>query len=355
MTRYRLFGDRVVLTEDAKLIMAEDLEALARRIAEGWDINALMQVSVYTRELPISIALIEDKMRVADFLVERGADLNVEGSPAVVAAARNCTAETLRRLAAHGAKIDARDNVGKNAYSAALYSDRYDLLPVISELGLKAEADGGCAFRQAVHNRQYRAVEFFIAQGIDVNLHAPNQVFPYNSTPLAVAAANGELPMVKLLVEHGARVLLTDAYGYRPYHEAARHGHAEVQAYLKNLEPAELHDEELRAKELAGEGVPAALIELLRSDGRRMELGTATLAAPAFIPLPMSQKSIGKAAGFSICSPKRTITAPRGFWSGRPPTENWPTQTSNMGSFTCCLRGKSSSPIRANGGTIFFS
>ena len=282
MTRYRLFGDRDVLTEDAKLIMAEDLETLARRIAEGWDINALMQVSVYTRELPISIALIENKLRVADFLMERGADLNVEGSPAIVSAARNCTAETLRRLAAHGAKIDARDNVGKNAYSAALYSDRYDLLPVIAELGLKAEADGGCVFRQAVYNKQYRAVEFFIAQGIDVNLHAPNQVFPYNSTAVAVAAAGGELPMVKLLVEHGANVLLTDAYGYRPYHEAARHGHAEVRAYLKNLEPAGLHDEELRAKALAGEGVPAALIELLRSDGRRMELGDSAIGGVRF-------------------------------------------------------------------------
>jgi uncharacterized protein len=285
MARYRLFGDRVVLTEDAKLIVAEDLETLARRVEEGWDINALMQVSAYTRELPINIALIENKMRVADFLLERGADLNVKDAPAIVSAARNCTAETLRRLAAHGAKIDARDNVGKNAYNAALYSGRYDLLPVISELGLKAEADGGCAFRQAVHNRQYRAIEFFIAQGIDVNLHAPNQVFPHNPTALAVAAANGDLPMVKLLVEHGANVLLTDAYGYRPYHEAAKHGHAEVQAYLKNLEPAELHDEELRAKALAGEGLPAALIELLRSDDRRMELGDSNIGGVRFHPV----------------------------------------------------------------------
>ncbi|MGO9483718.1 MAG: ankyrin repeat domain-containing protein [Rhodomicrobium sp.] len=285
MTRYRLFGDQTALTEDTKLIMAEDLEALARRIGEGWNIDAPMQVTVYSRELPINIALIEDKLRVADFLLERGADLNVEGCPAIVAAASNCKAETLRKLAAHGAKIDAVDNVGKNAYSAALYSDRHDLLPVIAELGLKVEADGGCVFRQAVFHRQYRAVEFFIAQGIDVNLHAPDQVFPNNPTAVAVAAAYGELPMVKLLVEHGADVLLTDAYGFRPYLEASTHGHAEVQAYLKNLEPAELHDEELRAKALAGEGVPAALIELLRSDDRRMELGNSIVGGIRFHPV----------------------------------------------------------------------
>lgn len=274
MKKYRLFGPQSKLTEDTKLILAEDLQALARRVEEGWDIDTPMQVCVtYVQELPINVALIENKLRVVDFFLERGADLNVDGDPAIVAAANNCDAATLRRLVAHGAKIDARHRVGKNAYSSALYHDRYDLLPVLAELGLKPDADGGCVFRQAVFGRQYRAVEFFISHGMDVNLHAPDQVFPYNSTAVAVAAQNGDLKMAKLLVEHGADVLLTDAYGYRPYSDAGRNGHVEMQAYLKSLEPAALHDEELCAKTLAANGVPAALIDLLRSEDGRMALG----------------------------------------------------------------------------------
>lgn len=275
MKEYQLFGKNAKLTKDAQSIMAEDLEALAQRIGEGWDINAAMQVCEDgLTELPITVALVENKLRVVDFLLERGVDLNVKGDPAIVAAANNCKAATIERLAAHGAKIDARDRVGKNAYSSALYHDRYDLLPVLARLGLKPGADRGCVFRQAVANRQYKAVEFFIAQGIDVNLRARDMVYPYNPTAVAVAAGNGDLRMVKLLVEHGADITLADAYGSRPYSEALRSGNAEVQAYLKSLELPDLHDMEQRARPLAEvHGAPAGLIDLLRSENRRMDLG----------------------------------------------------------------------------------
>ena len=54
----------------------------------------------------------------------------------------------------HNAKVDLTDDVGKNAYSAALYSDRYELLDFLLNNGLKVDSDKGKSFRQAVFNQQ---------------------------------------------------------------------------------------------------------------------------------------------------------------------------------------------------------
>jgi uncharacterized protein len=107
--------------------------------------------------------------------------------------------------------------VGCNAYSCALYSERFDLLPFLLKKGLRVDADNGKSFRQAVSNRQREAVEFFLKSGIDPDLRRPGQVYPFNPTAAQVAARNDDSDMVRLLVDHGADVTLHDAFGERPF------------------------------------------------------------------------------------------------------------------------------------------
>lgn len=273
MKPYRLFGTDAAVSNVARAILAEDLEELERRIADGLDIDEHVQFVPLVADLPLTLALVENKLKVVRYLLDCGAELNDRSSPAIVTAAHNCDAATLDLLVAHGARVDAIDRVGKNAYSAALYSERYDLLPVLARLGLRPDADSGSALRQAVSRRQFEAVQFFVEHGVDVNGHVPDMVWPTNPTAVAVATLNGDLPMVRYLVEHGADVLIKDEHGDRPYSHAVAIGHAELQAYLRALEPPRWHDAKSRLAELEPFGLPEALLELLRGDERRIDLG----------------------------------------------------------------------------------
>jgi ankyrin repeat protein len=146
----------------------------------------------YCYDLAISLAIIENEQRVIDYLIRKGAKLNVEGGPAITFAAHNSDKATIDKLLEAGARIDAVKNVGCNAYSCALYSERFDLLPFLLKKGLRVDADNGKSFRQAVSNRQREAVEFFLKSGIDPDLRRPGQVYPFNPTAAQVAARNDD-------------------------------------------------------------------------------------------------------------------------------------------------------------------
>jgi hypothetical protein len=272
MKRYRLFGENTELTPVAKLIMQQDLDALEECLDTDWRLNSPFEVCQYISELPITLALVENRLAVVDYLLAKKVDLNQQVAPAVVTAARNCDADTIRKLVRAGARIDLQDRVGKNALSAALYAERVDLLPLLLELGLRLDADGGKTFRQAVSGRQMKAVEFFIENWFDPNLRTPDMVFPYNPTAVGVAADNNDFKMVKYLVAHGADVTLADDYGARPFLDAVRHSNAEMADFLRALEPPEWHDPDSRVCFLVQYGVPPELISFLGQPEREIRL-----------------------------------------------------------------------------------
>lgn len=269
---FRLFNVNAALTPVGRAVLSEDIAALERLIAAGLDIDAHVEIAERAWELPLTLALVENKDMAIRFLVDRGAELNDRASPAIVTATWNCPPATLEWLVARGAKVDAVDRVRKNAYSVALAGKRPELLPVLAHLGLHPNADGGSAFRQAAFERQLDAVRFFVEHGVNVNGHVPDMVMPNNPTPVAIAARNGDVAMVRYLVEHGADVTIKDEYGDRPYSHAVAIGHQELQDYLRALEPPEWHDVERRVAELAPFKLPEALVEWLSRDNRRLEL-----------------------------------------------------------------------------------
>lgn len=257
----------------ARTLLDEDIPALERAIQSGWDINKAVQFSNSWWSTPINVALSYRKENLLAFLLDRGVELNPRIDPAVVWAVDvGCSESTLSKLIAHGAQIDATNQVGTGAYQAALYSNRLDLLPVLLRLGLPIAADGGSLLRRAVFNRQPEAVKFLVEHGYDVNLRRPDQVFPNNPTAVAIAARNGDIEMVRYLVDHGADITLTDEYGDRPYSLAVQAGHKELQEYLKGLEPAEWHTEGYHLRRVAAYEPPEELIALLRQPVRRIEL-----------------------------------------------------------------------------------
>jgi uncharacterized protein len=257
----------------ARILLDENISVLEVAAQSGWDIDKAVKLGDSWWSTPINIALSYRKEKLLGFLLGRGVNLNARFDPAVVwAIGAGCSESTLATLLAHGARLDATNQVGVGAYQTALYEKRFDYFPVLVRLGLPVAVDGGSVLRSAVFDRQFAAVKFLVEHGYDVNLRRPDMVFPNNPSAVAVAARNGDIEMVRYLVEHGADVTLTDEYGDRAYSHAVKAGNKELQKYLKDLEPAEWHTEEHHLRRVAAYEPPEELIAFLRQPDRRIEL-----------------------------------------------------------------------------------
>ena len=79
----------------------------------------------------------------------------------------------------------------------------------------------------AINNRR-EVVKFFIGKGSTVDARGGE----LNSTPLHWATRQGHLPMVVLLIQHGAEPSLVDGEGYNCLHLASQFGFSSIVAYL---------------------------------------------------------------------------------------------------------------------------
>ena len=89
----KLFGPDAVLTDLAKMIMAEDIEALENQLATGLDINGTYEFTKYIDETPVVLALCENKYKVLDWLLSKKVNLNDQDNPAIIMASSNCDPE----------------------------------------------------------------------------------------------------------------------------------------------------------------------------------------------------------------------------------------------------------------------
>jgi ankyrin repeat protein len=162
---------------------------------------------------PLFQAAGKGQRRVAEFLLNRGADVNSQNArsqtPLHIAAenARNAMVEL---LLARGASVDARDNAG--------WTPLYN----VAGRGFKAVA------------------ETLLAHQADANAKAND-----GRTPLHRAADSGGLALAELLLAHGAKVNATDNDGHTALMVAAMnlHNAAVVQALLAaKADPAPLDE-----------------------------------------------------------------------------------------------------------------
>ncbi|MGB4812883.1 MAG: ankyrin repeat domain-containing protein [Methylophilaceae bacterium] len=251
--------------------MGENITALEQESANGLNINACFVICEYIEEPPIILVLDQNKTNALNWLLTKKVNLNLKDNPAIVMAAARCSAETIQLLLKHGAKINAKDNVGKTAMGAALYSNRVDLIPILIAHGYNILADG-TSLRQAVSHRQYKAIQLFLASGINVNFHVKDMVYPYNTSPVGVAAQNNDIELVKLLVKHGADVTIKNSYGERPYNYAVEHNNSEMMQFIQSLEPEQWHNDEQKVTALKAYKLPPELISLLRSNDRTFKI-----------------------------------------------------------------------------------
>ncbi|NEW09864.1 hypothetical protein GK047_28590 [Paenibacillus sp. SYP-B3998] len=264
-------GKFAELPEIAMQIYEGNMPALETAIAAGWDIEEGIVLSKYTTLSPLDLALVSERLDVVKLLVEHGVNLNVKNNPAFLLAVRYCKEDVVRYVAAQGAKLDKLNQVKSGAYSQAYYGNKKNI-PLIHELGLDMKQRAGAVLRTAVSDHDRKTVAYLLDHGVDINYNEPDMVYPYQATPLTVAARMGNLAMVKYLVERGADVTLAEKDGERPYTIAVGNKHTELADYLKSLEPTEFHDVANKKYELQKYKLSDELAGFLTGDKLRLEL-----------------------------------------------------------------------------------
>ena len=266
-------------------IIEGNISGLELELSTGWDINEPIEVSEYSDHSPLELALVMCCIPSIQWLVEHGANLNEAENPSFLLAVRYGNKELIDYVVAQGANIHALNSVDVDSFQAAIYGKKYENLQIIHDLGHTVQQYGGKAFRNAITDKNYEVLDFFINHGVDINYNKPDSVYPFKPTPLCVAARYVDLQMCKYLVEHGADVIITEKDGMRPYSIAVEKDDMEMAEYFKNLEPAGYHDLQNKMDQLKSFKLPKALVAFLESDNLYFELPESDFISIEFFPL----------------------------------------------------------------------
>jgi len=161
-----------------------------------------------------------------------GAAKAKEASFALVSAAREGEAESVRALLRHGAQVNAKDDSGATALLAAASNGRGETVKLLISAGADVNARnniGRTALLSAAANRYAEIVRTLTKAGADVNAKDEDQ-----KTALMLAASAGHAEITQLLIQAGADVNATSASGDTALMAAARGGHTEVVRLLAN-------------------------------------------------------------------------------------------------------------------------
>ena len=266
-------------------IINGNITALESALNSGWDIDEPIQIGKYGEYTPLQLALVMECLPSVQWLVEHGVNLNDKENPSFLLAVRYGNKELIDYVVAHGANIHVLNSVDVDAFQAATYGKKYENLQLIHDLGHTVQKYGGKAFRNAITDKNYEVLDFFINNGVDINYNKPDSVYPFKPTPLCVAARYVDLQMCKYLVDHGADVTVTEKDGMRPYSIAVEKGDMEMAEYFKTLEPPEFHDIQNKMDQLKLFKLPKALISFLEGDTLYFELPDSDFISIEFLPL----------------------------------------------------------------------
>lgn len=217
-------------------VAAGDEENTHRLLAEGADAN----YRDYDRRTPLHLACAEGFVSCVKLLLEFGADPRMEDrwggtplrdaytqrSPEVVRIIREALAERRAQASSRASSSDMTERVSP--------SDASDVAPVQlaaeEQMKLHESAQLVALFQlmQAVHLGKMGTVRSLLANGCN-----PSQRDYDERTALHIAASDGSLEMVKLLLEFGASPLAKDRWNSTPIDDARRSNHPAIAELLE--------------------------------------------------------------------------------------------------------------------------
>ena len=219
--------------------MAGDAPRLRELLAQLPDVDARDNLG----NTALMLAVSAGQTDAVEALLAAGADLEKRdsvGRTAIVAAAGCGHVQVVRLLLARGAKLDARDCLKGTVLHAAVRGDRQEVVRVLLEAGADPNASQPALFEAVVLGRD-EITRLLLEGGADPNPTLPHgwrrfgplQAPPAGTTPLHLAARDGNSRIVELLLAAGADVAARDASGSTPLEQAANNGHVAVVKRLR--------------------------------------------------------------------------------------------------------------------------
>jgi ankyrin repeat protein len=144
--------------------------------------------------------------------------------------------DEVRRLLEEGAAVDIPDGEGRTALMWASFNGHTSVNALLLEKGAAIntrEATGRTALMYASSGPFAGTVELLLEKGAEVNLQGTAEGF----TALMTAAAEGQVEVVRVLMEYGANPDLEDVDGDTAESFATQEGHAQVVAALHDPPP----------------------------------------------------------------------------------------------------------------------
>src|ERR1035437_2457514 len=175
---------------------------------------------------PLTQSAYKGWLKVATYLIEHGADVNLGGMPALSAAAAAGNRAMVELLLSRGANVNSKDSHGKTALHIAAEKE----FPTVAEVLLANKADvnaqdnsGNTPLFSAANNGSLKLVAMLLAAGANPNL--PNK---QGLTPLVLPAAHGSSEIVKALLAAGANPNVERDNGRTPLSYAVEGGSPET-------------------------------------------------------------------------------------------------------------------------------
>ncbi|KAM0251267.1 hypothetical protein ACHAQJ_008258 [Trichoderma viride] len=180
---------------------------------------------------------------VAKLLIARGADVNEKGGEHGSALKNACASKgkggicwfsMVELLLNNGARVNAKGGPYDNALQVACHRGNFDLVPLLLDWRAETNAKGGAfttALRAACLTRpkegnqaDFDTVQLLLDHGADINETGKSVI----GTALQAACSAGNMNLVRLLLDRGAKLdLESDRYG-TALQTACQWGHAEI-------------------------------------------------------------------------------------------------------------------------------
>ncbi len=217
----------------------------------------------YTTTL-LQMSCFHDKLDIVKLLVEYGLDLNPAGESLLYLPLTWKRTAIFSYMVECGASIEKSQKEVERFFLWLGKCDFAEIQEAVKKLKLPL-ANGGNMLRSAASKGNLPMVQYLLSEGVDINYHKPDMIYPYASTAIIEAARHDNMEMVQYLAEQGADVLIEDKHGDRPYTLAVKNKNAEMVEFLKRLEPEDLHNKLEKAKKLKSYKLPQSLSDYLKT------------------------------------------------------------------------------------------
>ena len=247
------WGDHLDVTPLQVAVLRGNLSMVKKLVERGSLLNRFDSFG----ETALYEAAARDKPEICAYLADAGADLeskNHTGISAFFKAASTFNTKLMDVLSDRGADIDSRDSNGCSPLLRAFMARNNKLASALLAYGADIDAsdkDGWTALDVAMIHLEDSLMGILLLNGANLSLsdaqgnlvihraaargstslmrHLLAVKFPdvhnkFGETPLHLAAANGHLTIIRLLLRKHANVDLIDDFGYKPLHRAMLSG-----------------------------------------------------------------------------------------------------------------------------------